>query len=121
MLNQKYGVELMEARNLASFLLPMLAADPEDRVKAQHHLNHPWLRGEPAEELYLPHETCYVQLWERGTRGPEYVWGGVCQRAMGKNVNELWDHVSYGGELWKRGCGIASCPSVVQVDTRLYS
>merc|ERR1712232_1340264 len=36
-----------EARNLASFVLPMLRLNPEERVTARQCLEHPWLRGLP--------------------------------------------------------------------------
>merc|ERR1719424_630136 len=43
-LQQKYHIHPIEARNLASFLLPMLGFEPADRAAAQHLLTHPWLR-----------------------------------------------------------------------------
>ncbi|CAD7930627.1 unnamed protein product [Amoebophrya sp. A25] len=50
-LNQKYNVNIMEARNLASFLIPMLQLSPSERVNAEQHLSHPWLRGLPSPML----------------------------------------------------------------------
>merc|ERR1719188_507426 len=37
----------VEARNLESFLSPMLRLNPEERVTARQSLEHPWLRGLP--------------------------------------------------------------------------
>eukprot|EP00397_Hematodinium_sp_SG-2012_P001326 GEMP01001327.1.p1 GENE.GEMP01001327.1~~GEMP01001327.1.p1 ORF type:complete len:884 (+),score=266.16 GEMP01001327.1:87-2654(+) len=48
---QKYHMHYLEAKNLASFLLPMLRLNPTERVTAQEILQHPWLRGLPAPEL----------------------------------------------------------------------
>lgn len=50
-LAQKYHMHPMEAKNLASFLLPMLRLMPEERATAQQLLDHPWLRGLPCPEL----------------------------------------------------------------------
>jgi len=53
----KYQIDYLEAKNLASFLLPMLSLDPAQRVTAKKHLEHPWLRGLPSDELnahFLP-------------------------------------------------------------------
>lgn len=50
-LQQKYHMHFVDARNLASFLLPMLHLQPEDRVTAQRALDHPWLRGLPSPEV----------------------------------------------------------------------
>jgi len=47
----KYQIPQMEARNLASFLLPMLKIDPAERITAQEQLKHPWLRGLPSDDL----------------------------------------------------------------------
>jgi serine/threonine protein kinase len=49
-LQQKYHMHPVEAINLASFLLPMLRLQPEDRGTAQSLLSHPWLRGQPCAE-----------------------------------------------------------------------
>merc|ERR1719160_86898 len=49
-LQQKYHMDEMEARNLASFLLPMLRLNPEERRSAADMLTHPWLRGVLSEE-----------------------------------------------------------------------
>jgi len=48
---QKYHMHEVEARNLASFLLPMLHLLPEDRISAKSALEHPWLRGEPSDDV----------------------------------------------------------------------
>lgn len=48
---QKYHMSYLEAKNLASFLLPMLRLNPADRASARQMLQHPWLRGLPADEL----------------------------------------------------------------------
>merc|ERR1719330_406858 len=50
-LQQKYHMHPVEARNLASFLLPMLLLQPEDRITAQKSLEHPWLQGLPAPDV----------------------------------------------------------------------
>lgn len=44
-LQQKYHMSRIEARNLASFLLPMIRLNPEERCTAQQCLQHPWLKG----------------------------------------------------------------------------
>lgn len=44
-LQQKYSMHILEAKNLASFLKPMLTMDPSDRIAACDHMDHPWLRG----------------------------------------------------------------------------
>jgi len=49
-LQQKYHMHKVDANNLASFLLPMLRLNPEDRGTAQQMLSHPWLQGLPCEE-----------------------------------------------------------------------
>jgi serine/threonine protein kinase len=49
-LQQKYHMHPAEAVNLASFLLPMLRLQPEERLSAQALLSHPWLRGLPSKE-----------------------------------------------------------------------
>ncbi|CAJ1409019.1 unnamed protein product [Effrenium voratum] len=48
---QKYHMHAVEARSLASFLLPMLQLLPEDRISAKAALEHPWLRGEPSDDV----------------------------------------------------------------------
>jgi len=50
-LQQKYRMHPIEAKNLASFLGPMLRLSPEDRSQAQQLLCHPWLRGIPSPEV----------------------------------------------------------------------
>mmetsp|Transcript_49762 Transcript_49762/g.115480 ORF Transcript_49762/g.115480 Transcript_49762/m.115480 type:complete len:725 (+) Transcript_49762:2-2176(+) len=50
-LQQKYHMHPAEAKNLASFLIPMLRLSPEERSTAQQLLAHPWLRGLPSPEL----------------------------------------------------------------------
>lgn len=50
-LQQKYHMHPVEARNLSSFLLPMLHLLPEERITGKSALNHPWLRGLPAPEV----------------------------------------------------------------------
>jgi len=49
-LQQKYHMHPLEAKNLASFLMPMLRLLPEERSTAQQLLGHPWLRGQPGPE-----------------------------------------------------------------------
>jgi len=49
-LMQKYHMHPVEAKNLASFLLPMLRLQPEERASAQLMCAHPWLQGLPAPE-----------------------------------------------------------------------
>lgn len=49
---QKYHMHAIEAKSLASFLLPMLQLLPEDRISAKAALEHPWLRGEPSDDVY---------------------------------------------------------------------
>merc|ERR1719198_2374038 len=50
-LQQKYHMHQIEAKNLASFLMPMLRLQPEDRSTAHALLSHPWLQGLPAPEV----------------------------------------------------------------------
>lgn len=50
-LQQKYHMHVLEATNLASFLLPMLKLQPEDRITAKLALEHPWLQGLPSAEV----------------------------------------------------------------------
>lgn len=50
-LQQKYHMQLVEAKNLNSFLGGMLKLNPEDRASAQGLLQHPWLRGLPCTEV----------------------------------------------------------------------
>lgn len=50
-LQQKYHIHMLEARNLSSFLLPMLRLNPEERQTAKALLEHPWLRGLPSSEV----------------------------------------------------------------------
>lgn len=50
-LQQKYHMQLVEAKNLQSFLGGMLKLNPEDRSSAQALLQHPWLRGLPCTEV----------------------------------------------------------------------
>lgn len=50
-LQQKYHMHPVEARNLSSFLQPMLLLLPEERTSAKASLNHPWVRGLPAPEV----------------------------------------------------------------------
>merc|ERR1740121_1597620 len=50
-LQQKYHMHPVEAKNLASFLLPMLHLQPEDRITGQKALEHPWLQGLPSPEV----------------------------------------------------------------------
>lgn len=50
-LQQKYHMNPMEAKNLNSFLCGMLRLNPEDRQTAQALLQHPWLQGLPSQEL----------------------------------------------------------------------
>jgi len=47
-LKKKYKFSPADARDLASFLQPMLALDPEKRASARAMLQHPWLRNEAA-------------------------------------------------------------------------
>eukprot|EP00392_Amoebophrya_sp_AT5.2_P003879 g3884.t1 len=89
-LNQKYGVDIMEARNVATFLIPMLALNPENRVTAQQHLSHPWLRGLPSPDLdvHFPPTMLRPSLTEqeRAVLGDRRVWapkGGVAVAGAG--------------------------------------
>eukprot|EP00929_Paragymnodinium_shiwhaense_P118222 TRINITY_DN9014_c0_g1_i1.p1 TRINITY_DN9014_c0_g1~~TRINITY_DN9014_c0_g1_i1.p1 ORF type:complete len:641 (-),score=164.82 TRINITY_DN9014_c0_g1_i1:354-2276(-) len=50
-LQQKYHMHPIEAKNFASFLSPMLRLSPEDRASAMDCLAHPWLRGLPCPEV----------------------------------------------------------------------
>mmetsp|Transcript_32908 Transcript_32908/g.90787 ORF Transcript_32908/g.90787 Transcript_32908/m.90787 type:complete len:673 (+) Transcript_32908:104-2122(+) len=50
-LQQKYHMYPIEAKNLASFLGPMLRLSPEERSTAQQLMSHPWLRGLPSPEV----------------------------------------------------------------------
>jgi len=49
-LETKYHMHPVEARNLSSFLLPMLRILPANRSSALQMLSHPWLRGLPSPE-----------------------------------------------------------------------
>jgi len=63
-LQQKYHMHAVEARNLASFLLPMLHLQPEERITALKALEHPWLQGLPAPEVeeYVSRSTLASQI-----------------------------------------------------------
>jgi serine/threonine protein kinase len=50
-LQQKYHMQVLEAKNLASFLNGMLRLNPEERSNAQTLLQHPWLQGLPSPEV----------------------------------------------------------------------
>jgi len=50
-LQQKYHMHPLEAKNLNSFLLGMLRLNPAERSTAQALLGHPWLQGLPAPEV----------------------------------------------------------------------
>merc|ERR1712151_163978 len=50
-LQQKYHMHPVEAKNLSSFLLPMLRLAPEERATAQQQIAHLWLQGLPAPEV----------------------------------------------------------------------
>merc|ERR1719201_2195092 len=50
-LKKKYKMNPVAARNFASFLMPMLALDPDKRASAEELLQHPWLRGEPGTDM----------------------------------------------------------------------
>jgi serine/threonine protein kinase len=50
-LQQKYHMNVLEAKNLNSFLSGMLRLNTEDRSTAQTLLSHPWLRGLPCTEV----------------------------------------------------------------------
>jgi serine/threonine protein kinase len=50
-LQQKYHLHPLEAKNLATFLLPMLRLLPEERITAKAALEHPWLQGLPSNEV----------------------------------------------------------------------
>jgi len=50
-LQQKYHMHPLDARNLASFLLPMLRLLPDERITAKAALEHPWLQGLPSLEV----------------------------------------------------------------------
>merc|ERR1712217_217378 len=49
-LKQKYHMHQVEADTLASFLLPMLRLNPEERATAHDLLSHAWLQGLPSPE-----------------------------------------------------------------------
>lgn len=50
-LQQKYHMHVLEAKNLSSFLGGMLRLNTEERSSAQVLLQHPWLRGLPCEDV----------------------------------------------------------------------
>lgn len=50
-LQQKYHMHPIEAKSIASFLVPMLRLAPEERASAESLLQHPWLRGQPCAEV----------------------------------------------------------------------
>lgn len=50
-LQQKYHMHMLEAKNLNSFLYGMLRLNPEERSSAQTLLQHPWLQGLPSSEV----------------------------------------------------------------------
>jgi len=64
-LQQKYHMHPIEARNLASFLLPMLRLQPEERTSAKTALEHPWLHGLPSPEV-----SEYVAMSSLATQAP---------------------------------------------------
>merc|ERR1711920_3957 len=74
-LQQKYHMHPVEARSLASFLLPMLHLQPEDRITAQKSLEHPWLRGLPAPEV--------EEFVARSTLNAQQPTGGVPRSERG--------------------------------------
>jgi len=49
-LRQKYKQNAVQARTLASFLIPLLCLDPDQRPTAQQQLKHPWVLGLPCDE-----------------------------------------------------------------------
>jgi len=50
-LQQKYHMHVLEAKNLSSFLGGMLRLNTEERSSAQVLLQHPWLRGLPCDDV----------------------------------------------------------------------
>lgn len=82
-LQQKYHMHAVEARNLASFLLPMLQLLPEERITAQNALAHPWLQGLPSPEV-----TEYVSKVSLNTGPPRGDGGG---RSMAGVVRDTGD------------------------------
>lgn len=50
-LQQKYHMHVLEAKNLNSFLIGMLRLSPEERSTAQALLQHPWLQGQPCTDV----------------------------------------------------------------------
>merc|ERR1711916_192195 len=50
-LQKKYHMHPLDAKDLSSLLLPMLRLAPEERRTAQDLLSHPWLRGLPGPEV----------------------------------------------------------------------
>lgn len=52
-LQQKYHMNVIEAKNLQSFLGGMLKNNPEERSSAQTLLTHPWLRSLPCDDVTL--------------------------------------------------------------------
>eukprot|EP00928_Gymnodinium_smaydae_P097000 TRINITY_DN8682_c0_g1_i3.p1 TRINITY_DN8682_c0_g1~~TRINITY_DN8682_c0_g1_i3.p1 ORF type:complete len:316 (-),score=81.94 TRINITY_DN8682_c0_g1_i3:101-1048(-) len=61
-LQQKYNMHPFEAKNLASFLTPMLKLSPEERGTAKDLLCHPWLRGLAAPEVLEAASRLQAQL-----------------------------------------------------------
>lgn len=91
-LQQKYHMHAVEARNLASFLQPMLQLMPEERITAQLALEHPWLRGLPSPEV-----TEFVAMNSLATRPPSDPATPVDPRRGGER-----DHRNAGGGASER-------------------
>jgi len=51
-LTDKYKMEVEVAEQLASFLMPMLTLDPNERVTAEQALRHPFLQGVDVNEVF---------------------------------------------------------------------
>jgi len=62
-LMQKYHMHPTEAKNLASFLLPMLRCNPEERSSASTMLAHPWLQGLPSPEAMAEDSRSALQAY----------------------------------------------------------
>lgn len=106
---QKYHMNYLEAKNLASFLLPMLRLVPSERATAREMLQHPWLQGLPApelEELFhpqrpIPNSGMMAASDNNDGRGREEFYGGRDQCAYAGRGQRGDDDTTNGeGELF---------------------